>query len=54
LHITAVAMLFTTLIALVATSGDSSAEDGENRKISNKKRRSASITAIEEKRKNKD
>ncbi len=54
LHITAVAMLFTTLIALVATSGNSSAEDDENRKISNQKRRSASVTAIEEKRKNKD
>lgn len=52
LHITAVAMLFVTLISLVVVSGGEFADDDdEDRQIRQKKRRAASVTAIEEKRK---
>jgi O-antigen ligase len=52
LHITAIAMLFITLISLVVV-GESQFpdDDEENRQIRQNKGRSASITAIEEKRK---
>ena len=52
LHITAVAMLFITLVSLVVVSGDEFADDNdESQQIRHKKRRAASVTAIEEKRK---
>lgn len=52
LHITAVAMLFVTLAALAVVSGNKFADDeDENRQTRQKNRRSATITAIEEKRK---
>ncbi|HXH68744.1 MAG TPA: O-antigen ligase family protein [Pyrinomonadaceae bacterium] len=52
LHITAVAMLFITLASLVVVSGGEFADDDvEGQQIRHKKRRAASVTAIEEKRK---
>ena len=52
LHITAVAMLFITLVSLLVVSGGEFAdEENEGQRIRQKKRRAASITAIEEKRK---
>ena len=52
LHITAVAMLFITLVSLVVAGGDESVDDNDDaQQIRHKKRRSASVTAIEEKRK---
>ncbi len=52
LHITAVAMLFITLVSLVVVSGgDLADDDDEGQQIRQKKRRAASVTTIEEKRK---
>jgi O-antigen ligase len=51
LHITAVAMLFITLISLVVLSGSEFDDDEESQQLRQKKRRAASVTAIEEKRK---
>lgn len=51
LHVTAVSTLFLALVSLVVASGVHFAdEDDEDELIRNKKRRSASVTAIEEKR----
>jgi O-antigen ligase len=52
LHITAVTMLFITLVSLVVLSGNKFTDDeDETRQARQKKRQSASVTAIEEKRK---
>ena len=51
LHTTAVAMLFLTLVSLCIVSGSQFADEDKSRQIRQKKRRSASVTPIEEKRK---
>jgi O-antigen ligase len=52
LHITAVAMLFITLVSLVVVSGGKfTDDDDEGQQIRQKKRRAASVTTIEERRK---
>jgi O-antigen ligase len=52
LHTTAVAMLFVTLVSLIVVSASQFADDDdEDRQMPQRKRRSASITGIEEKRK---
>ncbi len=52
LHVTAVSMLFVALVSLVVVSGvQFPDESDEGEQIRHKKRRSASVTAIEEKRK---
>jgi O-antigen ligase len=51
LHVTAVSMLFVTLVSLVVACGARFADEGdEGKQVRYKKRRSASVTAIEEKR----
>ena len=54
LHTTAISLLFLTLVSLVVVSGRKNRDDEEMPVIRHKKRRAASITSIEEKRKNRN
>ncbi len=51
LHTTAVATLFVALVSLCVVSGKQFADEDDNSQMRQKKRRSASVTPIEEKRK---